>query len=164
MISTLVATSALLTLGIILFNIKKDGTRIAENFDWMTLFILTITTTACVLVLFILILIDRVRFYSSDMGFKIGMLGWHNERNFGYDRMALTSLFGCFLCQYAAIRKILSPTRAILAMTLFCHLSLSMCQWSLGGLEEPKGGTPLYMKKLQYLKLIFRPFGTKKKY
>ena len=61
MISTLVSTSALLTIGIILFYIKKDGTRIAENFDWMTLLILTITTTACVLVLFILILIDRVR-------------------------------------------------------------------------------------------------------
>ena len=32
-------------------------------------------------------------------------------------------------------------------------------QWSLGGLEEPQGGPPQYMKKLQCLKMIFRPFG-----
>ena len=32
-----------------------------------------------------------------------------------------------------------------------------------GGLEEPKGDPPLYMKKkLQCLKMIFRPFGEKK--
>ena len=31
------------------------------------------------------------------------------------------------------------------------------------GLEEPQGGTPpLYIKKLQCLKMIFRPFGAKK--
>ena len=35
--------------------------RIGKNFDWMTLFILTITATACCSVVLILILIDRVR-------------------------------------------------------------------------------------------------------
>ena len=63
----------------------------------------------------------------------------------------------------AATRKILSTTCAILALTWFCHLS--MCLWSLGGLEEPQGGTPPYTwKKFQCLKLIFRPFGTKKNF
>ena len=50
---------------------------------------------------------------------------------------------------------ILASTCAILTLTWFCHLS--RCLWSLGGLEESQGGTPLYMKKNHFLKLIFRP-------
>ena len=62
----------------------------------------------------------------------------------------------------ATRRKILSTTRTILALTWFCHLSMYL--WILGGgLEEPQGGTPPYTwKKLQCLKMIFRPFGAKK--
>ena len=62
----------------------------------------------------------------------------------------------------AATRKILSTTCAILALTWFCHLSIYL--WRLGGgLRSPKGGPPLYTwKKLQCLKMIFRPFGAKK--
>ena len=61
----------------------------------------------------------------------------------------------------AARRNILSTTRAILVLTWFCHLS--MCLWSLGGAwGAPRGDPPLYMKNNQCLKLIFRPFGTKK--
>ena len=61
----------------------------------------------------------------------------------------------------AATCKISSATHAILTLTWFCHLI--MCLWILWGLEEPQGGPPYTWKNLQCLKLIFRPFGTKKK-
>ena len=62
----------------------------------------------------------------------------------------------------AATRKILSTTRAILALTWFCHLRMYL--WSLGGAwGAPRGDPPPYTwKKLQCLKMIFRPFGEKK--
>ena len=61
----------------------------------------------------------------------------------------------------AATHKILFTTHAILALTWFCHLSIYL--WSLGGAwGAPRGDPPLYMKKLQCLKMIFRPFGAKK--
>ena len=61
----------------------------------------------------------------------------------------------------AATRKILSTTCAILALTWFCHLSMYL--WSLGGgLRSSKGGPPFTWKKLQCLKMIFKPFGEKK--
>ena len=62
----------------------------------------------------------------------------------------------------AATRKIFSTTCTILALTWFCHLNVYL--WSLGGgLRSPKGGPPPYTwKKLQCLKMIFRPFGVKK--
>ena len=62
----------------------------------------------------------------------------------------------------AATRKILSTTHAILALTWFCHLRMYL--WSLGGAwGAPRGDPPPYTwKKLQCLKMIFRPFGEKK--
>ena len=50
----------------------------------------------------------------------------------------------------AATRKISSVTRTILVLTWFCHLN--MCLWII---------PPYTWKKLQCLKLIFRPFGKK---
>ena len=62
----------------------------------------------------------------------------------------------------ATRRKILSTTHAILALTWFCHLSMYL--WSLGGgaWGAPRGDPPYTWKKLQCLKMIFRPFGAKK--
>ena len=65
----------------------------------------------------------------------------------------------------AATRKILSTTRAILALTWFCHLSMYL--WSLGGggLGSPKGGTrPLFMKKTSMSKNDFLTIWSKKKW
>ena len=63
----------------------------------------------------------------------------------------------------AATRKILSTTHAILALTWFCHLSILVYLWSLGGAwGAPRGDPPPHTwKKLQCLKMIFRPFGEK---
>ena len=70
--------------------------------------------------------------------------------------------FAATCTMMAETRKIFAATCTILALTWFCHLS--MCLWSLGGgLRSPKGGPPSYTwKKLQCLKMIFRPFGAKK--
>ena len=57
--------------------------------------------------------------------------------------------------------QILSVTRTILALTWFYHVSMYL--WSLGGAwGAPRGDPPLYMKKLQCLKMVCRPFGAKK--
>ena len=53
-----------------------------------------------------------------------------------------------------ATRKILSMTRAILALTKFCHLSMYMKPRG-GGLEEPQGGTPPIHEKTSMSKNDF---------
>ena len=50
----------------------------------------------------------------------------------------------------AATRKILSTTRAILALTKFCHLSMYMKPRGGGALGAPRGDPPIHEKNFNF--------------
>ena len=91
--------------------------------------------------------------------YKKKLREWFKTSNFLSPKMPD---FAATCATTAATSKILSATRAIIALTWFCHLSMYL--WSLwgGAWWAPRGNPSYTWKKLQCLKMIFKPFGAKK--